>query len=521
LETFFLGKRTPQYPGSIRSDSSMLLLRRIVDGRGMNPNDAHAADVDEEILLKALEVRRKVTLEIFKEAMGRGKFGITYTENLVSQIPEFIDYVMIKAVSLKESPEFSESSFNIRALAAIDESGVVPLIRWLKHNSLSYPQIGKLIVKSGGNLNPIRNLAEWLKSVHVKGRFIGTALTRAGESVLRRDTEDLNELVEYLEENGVKRDWMGCIISRCPEILTFTMEELRIRTEFYLNLGIDRNDFGTMLFDCPKAFGYLPVEEMKQKAMYFKDFGLSDEDLGRLLAYKPQLMGCGIEDKLKPLVKYFYYLGISRDGMRRILTMKPILFCIDLETTIVPKVRFLRDIGVAQDAIGNLLVKFPSLMTYSLSKKLRPVVIFLLTEAGVSEESVGKVVASSPELFGCSIAHKLDLNVRYLLSIGITVAELGEMVSDFPMLLRYSIDNVLRPKYRYLRKIMIRPLRDLIDFPSRFFSYSLEDRIIPRHEMTVESRLFFKLERLLNCSDEEFRIRINERVRIRSGIHVG
>lgn len=92
-------------------------------------DDYHAEEVDDEMLVKALEIRRKVTAEIFKEAMKKGKFGITYCENLVSQIPEFIDYAMIKAVSMKESPEFSRSSYNVRAEFFIRECGVVPLIR--------------------------------------------------------------------------------------------------------------------------------------------------------------------------------------------------------------------------------------------------------------------------------------------------------------------------------------------------------------------------------------------------------
>lgn len=86
---------------------------------------------DDEMLVKALEIRRKVTAEIFKEAMRKGKFGITYYENLVSQLPEFIDYVMIKAVSMKKLPEFSQSSYNVRARVFIDECEVVPLIRYM------------------------------------------------------------------------------------------------------------------------------------------------------------------------------------------------------------------------------------------------------------------------------------------------------------------------------------------------------------------------------------------------------
>lgn len=82
----------------------------------------------------------------------------------------------------------------------------------------------------------------------------------------------------------------------------------------------------------------------------------------------------------------------------------------------------------------------------------------------MSEKDIGKVVALGPELLGCSIIHKLEVNVKYFLSLGIRLRQLGEMIADFPMLLRYNID-VLRPKYIYLRKTMVRTLQDLIEFP--------------------------------------------------------
>lgn len=90
--------------------------------------------------------------------------------------------------------------------------------------------------------------------------------------------------------------------------------------------------------------------------------------------------------------------------------------------------------------------------------------IFLLTKAGVSQTNIGKVIGLGPELLGCSISKKLEPNVKYFLSLGIDLNTLGEMIADFPMLLRYNID-ILRPKYRFLRRTMVRPLNDLIEFP--------------------------------------------------------
>ena len=71
---------------------------------------------------------------------------------------------------------------------------VLFICRWLKHNSLSYPQIGKLICMSKGNLESFIRLANWLKSMHVKGRFIGHAILKGGKSVFKRGSEELDEI---------------------------------------------------------------------------------------------------------------------------------------------------------------------------------------------------------------------------------------------------------------------------------------------------------------------------------------
>ncbi|KAF7840947.1 transcription termination factor MTERF2, chloroplastic isoform X1 [Senna tora] len=485
------------------------LFKENVDGEDVD-------EEEEEMIMRAIEIRRKVTQEILIEAMRKGKFGITYATNLVNRLTGFIDFIMIEAASMKRLPQYSHSTFNFRAKTVIEDSQVVPLIRWLKHNDLSYNRISKLILMSRGNLQSIRRLVEWLKSVHVKGEFLGVALVNAGDNILERTNEELDEIVEYLECEGVRRDWMGYVMSRSPQLLSYSMEEVKIRVKFYLDMGLNKHDFGTMVFDYPKALGSFTLEEMNQKVNYLKEFGLKTEEVGRLLAFKPHLMGCSIEEEWKPLAKYLYYYGVTRDGMRRMLTLKPMVFCIDLETNIVPKVKFFQDLGIRDDAIGNMLVKFPTLLTYSLHKKIRPVVIFLMTKAGVSEKDIAKVIAMGPELLGCSIVQKLEVTLKYYLSLGIRLRQLGEMIADFPMLLRYNVD-VLRPKYTYLRRTMVRPLKDLIEFP-RFFSYSLNSRIIPRHKVLVENRISLKLRYMLACSDEEFRKLVDSRIRKRRSL---
>ncbi|KAG5526527.1 hypothetical protein RHGRI_032714 [Rhododendron griersonianum] len=244
---------------------------------------------EEEMLVRAVEIRRGVTVEIFKEAMRKGKFGITYYTNLVSRLGEFIDYVIIRAAEMKQLPEFLDSTFNFRAMTFIDDSNVV-------------------------HLSAIRHVAEWVKSINVKGRFIGVALTKSGEKMLGHSPEELDEIVGYVESQGVRRDWMGYVMNQCPQLLSYSMEELKSRMQFFLDMGMNDKDFGTMVFDYPQVLGYFSMEEMKQKVKITGSYIISYEDVGRLLAFRPELLRCSIEERWKPLVKYLYYLGVLKDA---------------------------------------------------------------------------------------------------------------------------------------------------------------------------------------------------------------
>ena len=74
--------------------------------------------------------------------------------------------------------------------------------------------------------------------------------------MLERSTIELDEIVWYLEKVGVKREWMGYVVSRCPELLSFSMDKLKTRTDFYIDMGMNEKDLGTMVFDFPKVLGF-------------------------------------------------------------------------------------------------------------------------------------------------------------------------------------------------------------------------------------------------------------------------
>ena len=81
---------------------------------------------DDDVLRRALEVRRAVAAEALVAALSGGKAGgLTYVKNLTSRMGAFVDHVVVGAAAMRrDRPELAHQSFNARARTYIQESGV-------------------------------------------------------------------------------------------------------------------------------------------------------------------------------------------------------------------------------------------------------------------------------------------------------------------------------------------------------------------------------------------------------------
>lgn len=96
-------------------------------------------------------------------------------------------------------------------------------------------------------------------------------------------------------------------------------------------------------------------------------------------------------------------------------------------------------------------------------------------------------------------------SIRYLRQRGLSERDIASMVGRFSPLLGYSIEEVLRPKLDFLVNIMEKPIKEVVDYP-RYFSYSLENKIIPRFLVLKGMNVECSLKDMLGKNDEEFSV---------------
>lgn len=171
-------------------------------------------------------------------------------------------------------------------------------------------------------------------------------------------------------------------------------------------------------------------------------------------------------------------------------------------SALVPVFTFLlREAHVEGRDLRHVIHRRPRLLICSVELQLRPTLYFLQSTVGICK--VNKLT----HLLSCSVESKLIPRIEYFQQLGFSYKDTIAMFRRFPSLFCYSIKENLEPKFNYFVIEMGRNLKELKEFP-HYFSFSLENRIKPRHKQCVEKRVCLSLPVMLKSSEEQFRDRL-------------
>lgn len=141
------------------------------------------------------------------------------------------------------------------------------MCRWMKHNHITVPRVGHLVDLKGRDLDRLRERISFLKQNYVRGRDLGVVLTRH-PVILDRPREELCNIVQLLEDAGVRRAWVGFVICRAPGVLALSIDELLDKISFFQDLGVTPEHFGPMAYNFPASVGRFPLSEMQAKVPF-------------------------------------------------------------------------------------------------------------------------------------------------------------------------------------------------------------------------------------------------------------
>ncbi|CAA3021755.1 transcription termination factor MTEF1, chloroplastic [Olea europaea var. sylvestris] len=238
--------------------------------------------------------------------------------------------------------------------------------------------------------------------------------------------------------------------------------------------------------------------QIQEKLLYLDSLGI---DSLYCLHANPSLHSTSLL-QLKSTVEFLFYLGLTAQNLRRIFPMCPEILTVPLSTTIIPATTFLlREAHVDAIDLRQVIRRRPRLLICCVDRQLRPTLYFLQGTIGIDD------VSKCAPLLSCSVESKFIPRIEYLQKLGFSYKDTITMFRRFPSLFCYSIKENFEPKFDYFVVEMGRELKELVVFP-QYFSFSLENRIKPRHKMCVEKGVCLALPTMLKSSEARFRDRL-------------
>ncbi|XP_050230539.1 transcription termination factor MTEF1, chloroplastic [Mercurialis annua] len=241
-----------------------------------------------------------------------------------------------------------------------------------------------------------------------------------------------------------------------------------------------------------------PNDDFQHKMLYLDSIGIdvfSSPDRHRQIIFSASLTD------IQSTVDLLSSMNFTSLDFRRIVSICPEILA-SSAASILPVFTFLlREAGVNGSDLRRVINRRPRLLLSSVKQRLRPTLYFIQS-IGIEE------VNKHTYLLSCSVEDKLIPRIQYFEKIGFEYKEAVSMFRRFPPLFNYSVNDNFEPKLNYFVVEMGRDLKELREFP-QYFSFSLENRIKPRHQCCVERGLYFPLRGLLKTTDDQFYSRLD------------
>ncbi|XP_074285747.1 protein SEEDLING LETHAL 1, chloroplastic [Silene latifolia] len=233
---------------------------------------------------------------------------------------------------------------------------------------------------------------------------------------------------------------------------------------------------------------------------HFQDkiFFLDSQGLDPLTNFPPSAIAdaAPLHD-LTAVFDYLASLGFSPPDLRRAISMCPQILTLSLRDIAAVFTFLLREAGVPSTSLRRVIRRRPRLLISDVDARLRPTMYFLQS-IGIHE------IHKHTDLLSSSVEDKYLPKIQYFEKLGFSYRDAVSMFRKFPALFCYSVKENFEPKFNYFVVEMGRDLKELKEFP-HYFSFSLEQRIKPRHQCCVESGVCLPLPALLKMKEDKFR----------------
>ncbi|KAH7433272.1 hypothetical protein KP509_07G062300 [Ceratopteris richardii] len=262
------------------------------------------------------------------------------------------------------------------------EKDLKPTVNFLKDLGLPVIDVKKLVTRHPvlileGAEKSLSPLIEYLVSIGVKRSHVGALLVRRPMLVASDVKKDLWPVGDYLKKLNASADDIDKIITSFPHLFRYDLgQDFQPAVLQLESLGVDPIFMGKLLRRHPQLLNNRL--NFESKTNFLLNLGLERKDLGKVIYNAPQLLGLSVDDKMQPAIEFLESLGITRSSLLKIIKRKPMVLAYNIETKLQPNTEFLEKLGIDRSAIARLVTRHPQLLILSVEKNLEPTVMYLM-----------------------------------------------------------------------------------------------------------------------------------------------
>lgn len=212
----------------------------------------------------------------------------------------------------------------------------------------------------------IKPVVEFLLDLGVPKSDIPVILNKCPQLCGLSLSDNLIPTMTYLEKLGIDKGQWAKVIHRFPALLSCSRSKVEAIIDFLYETGIPSDSVGKILTRCPHVIAYSVEDNLKPTANYFRSLGV---DVSVLFYRSPKIFGLSIEMKLKPITEFFLEKGYSIEEVKTMISRFGPLYTLSLTKNLVPKWEFFQTM---ENYSMSELVKFPQYFGYSLEERIKP-----------------------------------------------------------------------------------------------------------------------------------------------------
>lgn len=338
------------------------------------------------------------------------------------------DHEVSKLAGIIANKEW-RSTIGTKQLAAEREEAKAVLLQFLKNLGLS-TALSSRVAKKGGRF--VDHLLSILHTKYHRSYMIGREPTTA---------EIQGTLLSYLEALAAQHG-EGLV-----DVLVYFPDPPPARAfSFGRTWALPSSGKSFPTRDSTGTSGLTLDGNFKPAVSYALSLGLSLEQVEVLAKRSPTFISCKPERNIQLVVSYFLGLGVTKSGIVKILLKRPQVFVCNLEEYLKPSMLYLESLGIKRSQWPRILVKFPALLTYGMAK-VEATVAFLHA-AGLSSADVGIILSRFPHIVSFSVEDKLEPTLEFLKCMGVNNVAL--FLRKSPQVLGYSVEGNMKPTLRFL-----------------------------------------------------------------------